>query len=170
MAQLTLPDLRDPAPPVPGAAERAAVAARASRLTRRRHVMQGVGALAVVVALAGGVAVLTGGGRASGPDSRPVAAAAAPSASPTVTVSGHVTGIPEGATLTLQLTGAGRTFTAIADSAGNFSSDVPPGTYTGSWTWESADHTASSAGRIDGIDLTTDYDASFSVTGAGAAG
>jgi hypothetical protein len=59
-------DLRDPSPPVPGDKERAAVAARANQLGRKRRFMQGAGALGMVAAVAVGVAALTAGG-ASGP-------------------------------------------------------------------------------------------------------
>jgi hypothetical protein len=40
MPTLTVTDLRDPAPPVPGPAHRAAVAARAKQLSRRRRFAQ----------------------------------------------------------------------------------------------------------------------------------
>jgi hypothetical protein len=66
MPNLTDLDLRDPAPPVPGTSERAAVAARAHQLGRRRRMMQGAGALGMVAAVAVGVAALTAGGT-SGP-------------------------------------------------------------------------------------------------------
>lgn len=66
MPNLTDSDLRDPSPPVPGDAERTAVAARAQQLGRRRRMMQGAGALGMVAAVAVGVAALTAGG-ASGP-------------------------------------------------------------------------------------------------------
>ncbi len=59
-------DLRDPAPPVPGDQERAAVATRAHQLGRRRRILQGAGALGMVAAVAVGVAALTAGGTSSG--------------------------------------------------------------------------------------------------------
>jgi hypothetical protein len=59
---LTTIDLADPAPPVPGARERAAVHARAQQLRRRRRLAGGAGALALVVVTALGVAALAGGG------------------------------------------------------------------------------------------------------------
>jgi hypothetical protein len=163
MSQLTVPDLRDPAPPVPGAPERAAVAVRANQLVRRRRVMRGAGALAVVLGLSVGVVAITAGGDSS-PGSHPVAPAVSPAGN--VAITGHASGVPEGATLTLQLSGSAGTFTATADASGNFAVDVPPGTYTGAWTWESADHTATSAGRLDNLDVTADQDVDFSVTGA----
>lgn len=66
MPNLNPSDLRDPQPPVPGERERALVAARAHQLGRRRHLAQGVGALALVAALGVSVAALTAGG-SSGP-------------------------------------------------------------------------------------------------------
>jgi hypothetical protein len=62
MPILTDADLRDPSPPLPGDKERAAVAARAYQLGRRRRMMQGAGALGMVAAVAVGVAALTAGG------------------------------------------------------------------------------------------------------------
>jgi hypothetical protein len=157
-----LPDLRDPAPPVAGTAERAAVAARVHQLVRRRRALRVAGALVVVLGLSVGVVAITAGGDNS-PSARQVAPAVSPAG--TVAITGHVSGIPGGATLTVQLSGEGGTFPAIADADGKFVLHVPTGTYTGTWTWESADHTASSAGRLDNIDVTADQDVDFSVTG-----
>jgi hypothetical protein len=183
MATLTRVDLRDSAPPVPGSTERAAVAARANQLVRRRRYLQGAGALSAVAvaALAVGMAALATGGTSSSPRSQPIAAASAPAtvapvpatsaptapvaaAAGTVTISGHVSGVPAGATLTLTLTGQNGTFTAIADGAGNFSmSGVPTGEYTGTWVWSSSDGTATSAGRLGGLNVTADQNVTFSV-------
>ena len=69
-------DLSDPQPPVPGERERARVAERAHELGRRRRLVQGGGALALVAALAVSVAALTAGG-SSGPNANRVEAAAA---------------------------------------------------------------------------------------------
>ncbi len=55
-------DLRDPAPPVPGAGERAAVATRAKQLKRNRRLAAAGGALGVVAMLSLGVVALAGGG------------------------------------------------------------------------------------------------------------
>jgi hypothetical protein len=55
-------DLRDPAPPVPGAGERAAVATRAKQLKRNRRLAASGGALGVVAMLSLGVVALAGGG------------------------------------------------------------------------------------------------------------
>ena len=68
-------DLSDPQPPLPGERERALVAARAHELGRRRRLVQGGGALALVAALAVSVAALTAGG-SSGPGGRVEAAGA----------------------------------------------------------------------------------------------
>ena len=81
MPNLTDSDLRDPSPPVPGDAQRAAVAARAHQLGRRRRMMQGVGALGMVAAVAVGVAALTAGGT-SGPGASRIEAAGAPRRAP----------------------------------------------------------------------------------------
>ncbi|HLM16413.1 MAG TPA: hypothetical protein VK549_01245 [Acidimicrobiia bacterium] len=66
MPDLTASDLSDPQPPVPGERERALVATRAHQLGRRRRLLQGGGALALVAAVAVSVAALTAGGT-SGP-------------------------------------------------------------------------------------------------------
>ncbi|MFI5053594.1 MAG: carboxypeptidase-like regulatory domain-containing protein [Acidimicrobiia bacterium] len=177
MATLTSTDLRDPAPPVPGRAQRAAVAARADQLVRRRRYVQGASALGVVVTVAVAVAALSAGGTASSPGSQRIQAANSPSPAPTrqapspvtpapgtLTWSGHASGVPESATLTVTLTGSGGTFTAIADGSGNFSiSGIPTGEYTGSWEWVSTDGTATSAGKLGGVNLTADHDVTFSV-------
>jgi len=210
MADFTSTDLLDPTPPVPGESERAAVAARAGRLVRRRRYLQGAGALGAVVVMAVGVGVLATGGSSSSPGAQRIQAAdsgavaapivTAPTAPPAttpvpgtpaasvgqdgsvatavpvpgtpaasvaptaVTVSGHVSNVPAGATLTLTLSGSGGTFTAVADAAGNFSvGNIPTGDYTGTWEWVSADGTASAAGRVPGLSLTADQDVSFSV-------
>jgi uncharacterized iron-regulated membrane protein len=66
MPNLDSSDLRDPQPPIPGERERALVARRAGQLGRRRRLLQGGGALALVAVAVVSVAALTGGG-ASGP-------------------------------------------------------------------------------------------------------
>jgi hypothetical protein len=56
-------DLRDPAPPVPGATERAAVTTRAKQIKRNRRVAAaGGGALGVIAVLSLGVAAFASGG------------------------------------------------------------------------------------------------------------
>ena len=75
MTNFNSSELNDPQPPVPGERERALVAARAHELGRRRRLVQGGGALALVAALAVSVAALTAGG-SSGPGSRVEAAGA----------------------------------------------------------------------------------------------
>src|SRR4051795_11165570 len=66
MPNLTSSDLSDPQPPLPGEHERALVATRAHQLGRRRRLLQGGVALALVAAVAVSVAALTAGG-SSGP-------------------------------------------------------------------------------------------------------
>jgi hypothetical protein len=68
MPNLDSSDLRDPQPPIPGERERALVAERADQLGRRRRLVQGGGALALVAAVAVCVAAFTAGG-SSGPGS-----------------------------------------------------------------------------------------------------
>ena len=75
MTNFNSSELNDPQPPVPGERERALVAARAHELGRRRRLVQGGGALALVAALAVSVAALTAGG-SSGPGGRVEAAGA----------------------------------------------------------------------------------------------
>jgi hypothetical protein len=84
-------DLRDPMPPVPGAKERAAVAARAQELSRRRKMMQGAGALGMVAAVAVGVAALTAGG--SSPGTQRIEAASVTTDAPATTTT-PVTTVP----------------------------------------------------------------------------
>ena len=67
MPTLTVTDLRDPAPPTPGPAHRAAVAVRAQQLSRRRRFTQIGGAVAVIAVLAvGGVAIASSGSNQAG--------------------------------------------------------------------------------------------------------
>jgi hypothetical protein len=216
MPNLTDSDLRDPSPPVPGARERAAVAARAHQLGRRRRILQGAGALGMVAAVAVGVAALTAGGTSSSPGGQRIAAAGssgddapsgtattttpapavttvpaptpapdptpvveapvvssdqpaaevtppAPAAPTTFTVSGTVSNIPEGTTLTLTLSGSGGTFTALAGPDGAYSiSGVPAGSYDGIWEWVATDNSATAAGR-GSVTVTGDTTFSFSV-------
>ncbi len=182
MPNLTDSDLRDPSPPVPGARERAAVAARAHQLGRRRRVMQGAGALGMVAAVAVGVAALTAGGTSSSPGGQRIEAAssatdapgdavtATTAAVPPVaaqsgfTVSGTVSNVPADVTLTLTLTGSNGTFSALADGRGHFSiGGVPAGEYQATYSWESTDGTASQVGKLDGVTISADVDMSFSL-------
>ena len=124
---LTTFDLRDPAPPVIGSAQREAVKARAGQIVRRRRLLQSTGALVTVAALAIGVTVLASAD--SGPGANRVHAAS-PTASPTARVHGTLTALPAGATAHLELRGEGGTFQADADTDGAFVLDgVPPGNY-----------------------------------------
>jgi hypothetical protein len=86
-------DLRDPMPPVPGAKERAAVAARAHELGRRRRMMQGAGALGMVAAVAVGVAALTAGGSSPGTGGQHIEAASVTTDAPATTTT-PVTTVP----------------------------------------------------------------------------
>ncbi len=209
-------ELRDPSPPVPGERERAAVAARAHQLGRRRRIMQGAGALGMVAALAVGVAALTAGGSSSGSGTNrieaassssvpattaapttapaPVTTAPATTAAPAVTpapgadaapaptaapapqpeaappppasytVSGTVSNIPAGATVTVSLNGSGGSFSATADGAGHFAiTGVPAGTYAGMYDAETPDGTFSRVGRLNDITVNGNADMSFAL-------
>jgi hypothetical protein len=83
-SKASLESLSDPAPPIPGAAERAAVGARADQLTRRRRVRQGAGALACTAILGVGVVALVSTAGSGSGTSR-VETAAAPDANTVVT-------------------------------------------------------------------------------------
>ena len=133
MPTLTVTDLRDPAPPTPGPAHRAAVSERAKQLSRRRRVAQVGGACAVIAVLAvGGVAIA--GSSTSNPSGQVALQAAH--------VTGSTTGAPT-ATLvvTFTFTGSGsgteKPVTVNADAGGTFTiSNLPPGDYRVTWTYE----------------------------------
>jgi hypothetical protein len=92
------------------------------------------------------------------PDTTP----AAPAAPSTYTVSGTVSNIPEGATVTLTLSGPGGTFTATVDGAGHYAiSGVPAGTYDGQYYWESGG--AAQIGKLGGITISGDSEFSFAL-------
>lgn len=93
MSELTPSELRDPQPPVPGERERALVAARAHELGRRRHLLQGGGALALVAAVAVSVAALTAGG-SSGPGGTSRVEAASAADTTVSAPAGNVTTVP----------------------------------------------------------------------------
>ena len=175
-------DLRDPAPPVPGERERAMVATRAQQLGRRRRLAQGAGALAVIAAVTVSVAALAGGG--SGPNAGRVqaansgtdgtVAATAPATTPTAagdapaasgfTLAGTVHNIPEGAIVTLTITGDAGTFDAVVDDAGNFAfGGVPAGTYDATYEWVDSTGTATQVGRLGSFDITSDSTVDFSL-------
>jgi hypothetical protein len=87
----------------------------------------------------------------------------APAAPTTFTVSGTVSNIPEGVTLTLTLTGPGGTFTAIAGPGGAYSmSGVPAGSYEGQYYWESNDGAAQVA-KLGSIAISGDTNISFAL-------
>jgi len=69
-------DLRDPAPPTPGAPERAKVAVRAKQIKRNRRLTAAGGALGLVAVMSLG-AVALGGGGSSGPGTSRVEVAGA---------------------------------------------------------------------------------------------
>jgi len=93
MQNFTPSDLRDPQPPVPGERERSLVADRAHELGRRRRLVQGGGALALVAAVAVSVAALTGGGGTGPGGTNQVQAASGTDTSVSTPVS-HVTTVP----------------------------------------------------------------------------
>src|SRR6476659_6014640 len=93
MPNLTSSDLSDPQPPLPGERERALVATRAHELGRRRRLLQGGGALALVAAVAVSVAALTAGG-ASGPGGTNRVEAASGTDTSVSTPVSHVTTVP----------------------------------------------------------------------------
>jgi hypothetical protein len=93
MPNLTSSDLSDPQPPLPGERERALVATRAHELGRRRRLLQGGGALALVAAVAVSVAALTAGGT-SGPGGTGRVEAASGSDTSVSTPVSHVTTAP----------------------------------------------------------------------------
>jgi septal ring-binding cell division protein DamX len=84
-------DLSDPHPPVPGERERALVAARAHELGRRRRLVQGGGALALVAAVAVSVAALTAGGSSGAGGTNRVEAASSASDTTVSTPATHAT-------------------------------------------------------------------------------
>ncbi len=93
------------------------------------------------------------------------APAAVESAAPTAfSVSGTVSNVPAGVTVTLTLTGSGGTFTAIADGSGHYSiSGVPAGDYSASYEWVSTDGTATQIGKLGGVSIGSDLDLSFAL-------
>jgi len=93
MPNLTSSDLSDPQPPVPGERERALVATRAHELGRRRRLVQGGGALALVAAVAVSVAALTAGG-SSGPGGSNGVQAASDTGTAVSTPVRHITTVP----------------------------------------------------------------------------
>ncbi len=165
MANVSHSDLRDPSPPVPGARERAAVAARARQLGRRRRIVQGTGALGMVAAVAVGVAALTAGGTSSGPGGGRIEAATSPTASPSVfTVSGTVSNVPAGVVLTLTLTGNEGTFSTVAEATGHYSiGNVAPGEYQASYSWEATDNTAANIMLLGPVSITRDFEMNFAL-------
>jgi hypothetical protein len=149
---LTSSSLRDPAPPVPGAHERALVASRAHQLGRRRRIAQGIGALAVVAVATVGVAALAVDG-SSGPSPQPVAAADAPDATPTV--AGTVGNLVPDVAVELHFTAADGTVTVVpVASSGRYVADVAPGDYAVTYYWLDSSGTAQQGGRLGTVTVT----------------
>jgi hypothetical protein len=160
-------DLYDPAPPVPGAAERAKVAVRARRIKRNRRLAAAGTALGVIAALSLGAAVLDGGSGGSGTNLQVAGAAGdaprTPSAPGTYTVSGTLSNLPDDVTGTVHLVGDAGTFTASFGSDGDFSiAGVPAGHYDADYSWSNGDGSASRAGRAPGgVDIDGDVSVTF---------
>ena len=93
------------------------------------------------------------------------APAAVESAAPTAfSVSGTVSNVPAGVTVTLTLSGSGGTFTAIADDSGHYSiGGVSAGDYSASYEWVSTDGTATQIGKLGGVSVGSDVDVSFAL-------
>ncbi|HEY7106893.1 MAG TPA: hypothetical protein VH986_10845 [Acidimicrobiia bacterium] len=140
MPTLTDIDLTDPAPPLPGERERAAVRARARQITRRRRTLQAGGAVAAGVIVAVGAIALVSSG--SGDRAAPVALVRV---QPAVVV--------RDATVTVRLQNDDGRFEGVADGNGTVHFDPPaaPGTYKVFVTVESAPAT----GGDPGVDIGT---------------
>jgi hypothetical protein len=79
-------------------------------------------------------------------------------------VSGTVSNIPAGVTVTVSLNGDGGSFSALVDGAGHYAmTGVAAGTYAGTYLWESNDGTASQTGRLGGFSVNGDTDISFAL-------
>jgi hypothetical protein len=142
MPTLTVTDLRDPAPPVPGPAQRAAVAGRAQQLSRRRRFAQ-VGGTCAVIAVLAIVGVAIASSSSGDQPGRVVAAQLA-------RVLGSTSETPP-STLTVTFTGQDTTVTVDADPSGTFTiSGLPPGDYIVKWRYEVAGPAPS-----DGVDIGT---------------
>ena len=79
-------------------------------------------------------------------------------------MSGTVSNIPQGVTVTVSLSGSGGSFSALVDGAGHYSmAAVSAGTYDGAYSWESADGSATQVGRLGGVTISGDSDFSFTL-------
>lgn len=89
----------------------------------------------------------------------------APAAVPsTFTVSGTVSNIPQGVTVTVSLSGSAGSFSAVVDGAGHYSmSGVPAGTYDGSYEWVDSTGTATQVARLGGITVSGDSTFDFTL-------
>ena len=144
MSTLIFDHLRDPSPPVPGPAARAAVAVRARQLTHRRRATHIGAALAVVAVLGAGAVGI------SASISRSDNTVATPAVK--VDVFGSFVEFPDGTngTVTLSAINDPQTplYTATVAKDGTFSfSNVPDGQYLVSWEWDTPDGTAAQVGR-----------------------
>ncbi len=144
--------LSDPTPPVPGPAERAAVAGRARQLGRRRRLVQGASVLGVVALLGiATAAVLDANG--SDPSITVTAPADTAPAADVASVLGRATNLPAGTTLTVTLrndeghadTVQGAPVTAGGVSTFSFDA-IPPGSYDAVYSVES--ETSQSVERV----------------------
>ena len=145
---LTDVDLTDPAPPVPGDTERAAVHARAGQIVRRRRARQRAGVLVAMVALGAGVVALAWSGSSNGP--APAALLHVRSAS-----------LEQGSKVTAELRNDDRTFEGVADANGtvHFDPAAAAGTYRVFITVESPPGAAE-----DGVDIGTSMTTYRSIT------
>jgi hypothetical protein len=87
---------------------------------------------------------------------------AAPPAPVLGTVSGTVTNIPAGVTVTVSLSPG--SFSATVDGAGHYSiAGVPAGTYTATYQWDANDGTAAHIVRVPGITIDGDKELNFAL-------
>jgi len=87
----------------------------------------------------------------------------APPAPVIATVSGTVSNIPAGVTVTVSLNGPA-SFSATVDGAGHYSiPGVPAGTYTATYQWDANDGTAAHIVRVPGITIDGDKELNFTL-------
>jgi hypothetical protein len=145
MSTLIFDHLRDPAPPVPGPAVRAAVAVRARQLTHRRRVTQIGAALAIVAVLGvGAVGISSAISRSDNSVTTPAVK---------VDIFGSFVEFPDGTTGTVTLAAIDDPLTplytaTVAKDGTFFFSGVKDGQYLVAWSWETPDQTAAQVGRL----------------------
>jgi hypothetical protein len=67
-------------------------------------------------------------------------------------------------TVTVSLSGDGGSFSVPVDGGGQYAiSGVPAGTYTGMYSWDAHDGTATQVGRLGGITVDGDETISFAL-------